>query len=710
MIRSVLPTLAIALLLGACAQQPTEEIVNTGENPLLSEFDTPYGAPPFDAIENAHYLPAFEQAMEEQMAEVIAIAESSEPATFENTVEALERSGKTLQRTAGVFYNLNGSTTNDEMQAIAKEIGPKLAKHRDDINLNQALFARVKAVYEQREELDLTPEQAKLLDETYRGFVRGGANLEGEKKARFREINEELSLLTTQFGENILKEMNSIALLIEDEADLAGLPQSAIDAAAATAAAQGEEGKWAFTLQRTSWTPFLESSERRDLREKLYTAYMNLGNNDNEYDNKANATKIAALRAERAQILGYETHAAYVLEENMAENADNVYGLLDRLWTPGLARAKTELADLQAMADQEGGDFEIESWDWWYYSEKVRAEKYAFDSEQLKPYFVLDNVRQAAFDVANKLFDVTFEPRPDVPVYHPDVLAYEVKDADGTSLALYYVDYFARESKRGGAWMNTFREQWKENGENIRPIIVNVCNFSKPSEGQPALLSIDEAKTLFHEFGHAFHGIVADGTYASLSGTNVPRDFVELGSQMMENWALAPEVLPTYARHYETGEPIPAELIEKLQKANQFNQGFATTEYVAASLLDMDWHTLAQPFEKDAMEFEAGVEERLGMIPEVLFRYRTPYFNHVFAGGYSAGYYGYIWAEVLDADAFELFKEEGLFNQEVAQSYRENILEPGGAANPMEMYVRFRGSEPSVEPLIERRGLGEVGP
>jgi len=558
-----------------------------------------------------------------------------------------------------------------------------------------------------QDELELTTEQAKLLDETYKAFVRGGANLEGDKKARFREINKELSVLTTQFGENILKEMNSIALLIEDEADLAGLPQSVIDAAAATAAAQGEEGKWAFTLQRTSWTPFLESSERRDLRQKLYTAYMHLGNNDNDYDNKANASKIAALRAERAEILGYDTHAAFVLEENMAETPDNVYGLLDRLWVPALARAKAELADLQAMADKESDDLEIESWDWWYYAEKVRADRYAFDSEQLKPYFVLDNVRQAAFDVANKLFGVTFVPRPDVPIYHPDVQAYEVKDADGSTLALYYVDYFARESKRGGAWMNTFRGQSVEDGEDIRPIIVNVGNFSKPSAGQPALLSLDEAKTLFHEFGHAFHGMVANGTYASLSGTNVPRDFVELPSQMMENWALAAEVLPTYALHYETGEPIPAELIEKLQKSSQFNQGFITTEYVAASLLDMDWHTLEEPVEKDAVAFEAAVAERLGMIPEIVFRYRTPYFNHIFAGGYSAGYYGYVWAEVLDADAFELFKEQGLLNQGVAKSYRENILEPGGTENPMEMYVRFRGAEPSVEPLIERRGLGD---
>jgi peptidyl-dipeptidase Dcp len=706
MTRVLLPLLAIALLFGGCARQPTEETVATRENPLLSEFDTPLGAPPFDSIEVAHYLPAFEQGMEEHMAEVLAIAESSDAATFENTVEALERSGETLSRTAGVFFRLSSSTTNDEMQAIARNVSPKLAKHRDDIYLNRALFAQVKAVYDQRETLELTTEQAKLLDETYKAFVRGGANLEDVAAARFREINEELSLLTIRFDENLLKEMNSIALLIEDEADLAGLPQSVVDSAAATAAAQGEEGKWAFTLQRTSWTPFLESSERRDLREELYTAYMNLGNNDNEYDNKALASRIAALRAERANLLGYETFAAYVLEENMAETADNVYGLLDRLWLPALARAKAERADLQAMIDKEGGDFPVEPWDWWYYSEKVRAEQYAFDSEQIKPYFVLDNVRQAAFDVANKLFGITFEPRADVPVYHPDVQAYEVKDTDGSTLALYYVDYFARESKQGGAWMNAFREQRKEGGEDVRPIIVNVCNFSKPSAGQPALLSLDEAKTLFHEFGHALHGMVANGSYASLSGTNVPRDFVELPSQMMENWALAPEVLPTYARHYETGEPIPAELIEKLQQSKQFNQGFETTEYVSASLLDMDWHTLDEPVEKDPMDFEAAVEGRLGMIPEIAFRYRTPYFSHIFAGGYPAGYYGYVWAEVLDADAFELFEEKGLFNQEVAKSYRENILEPGGSENPMEMYVRFRGSEPSVEPLIERRGLG----
>ncbi len=706
MTRVLLPVLAIALLLGACVKQSTEETVETGENPFLTEFDTPLGAPPFEAIGVAHYLPAFEQGMEEHMAEVLAIAESSDPATFEDTVEALERSGKTLKRTAGVFFNLSSSTTNDQMQAIAKEVSPKLAKHRDDIYLNKPLFTQVKAVYDQSETLELTTEQAKLLDETYKAFVRGGANLEDVAAVRFREINEELSLLTTQFDENLIKEMNSIALLIEDEADLAGLPQSVVDSAASTATAQGEEGKWAFTLQRTSWTPFLESAERRDLRQELYTAYMNLGNNDNAYDNKALASRIAALRAERANLLGYETFAAYVLEENMAETADNVYGLLDRLWVPALARAKAERADLQAMIDKEGGDFPVEPWDWWYYSEKVRADQYAFDSEQIKPYFVLDNVRQAAFDVANQLFGISFEPRSDVPVYHPDVQAYEVKDADGSTLALYYVDYFARESKQGGAWMNTFREQRKEDGEDVRPIIVNVCNFSKPSAGQPALLSLDEAKTLFHEFGHALHGMVANGSYASLSGTNVPRDFVELPSQMMENWALAPEVLPTYARHYETGEPMPAELIEKLQQSRQFNQGFETTEYVSASLLDMDWHTLDEPVEKDPMDFEAAVEERLGMIPEVVFRYRSPYFSHIFAGAYAAGYYGYVWAEVLDADAFELFEEKGLFNQEVAKSYRENILEPGGSDNPMEMYVRFRGSEPSVEPLIERRGLG----
>jgi len=702
--------LMAALELGVCACDGSGGCSSRDEgNPLLGEWTTPFEVPSFDAIEVAHFEPAFETSMGEQLGEIAAMVESAEPPTFANTVEALERSGQTLDRIEAVFSNLNSAYTNDGLQALAKEINPRLAKHTDDILLDEALFARVKTVYETRDQLDLTKEQAKLLEETYRDFVRGGANLEGDRRARLREINEELSRRSTQFGENLLKEMNSIAMLLEAEADLAGLPDSVRDAAAANAAAQGDDGKWGFTLQRTSWTPFLQFSERRDLREKLYTAYVNMGNHDDAQDNKAHAARIAALRAERAELLGYETHADFVLEKNMAERPGRVFALLDRLWKPALAKAKRERDEMQALAVSEGADFELRAWDWWYYAEKLRLAKYDFDEQAVKPYFELESVRQAAFDVANRLFGVTFEARDDMPVYHPDVKAFEVKDADGSHLALFYVDYFARESKRGGAWMSNYREQWKQDGRDVRPVVVNVCNFSKPSAGQPALLSLDEARTLFHEFGHALHGILADGNYSSLSGTNVARDFVELPSQMMENWALAPEVLPTYARHHETGEPIPDELVAKLQQVKQFNQGFATTEYLAASLLDMNWHTLVDETERDPLAFEEQVIGQIGLIPEIVTRYRTPYFAHIFAGGYSAGYYSYIWAEVLDADGFEAFEQAGLFDPQLARAYREHILEAGGAEPPMDLYQRFRGAEPSIGPLLARRGLEDRG-
>jgi peptidyl-dipeptidase Dcp len=607
-----------------------------------------------------------------------------------------------------VLFPLNSANTNDEIQAIVKEMQPKFSQHRDDILLNEELFARVKAVYEEQD-LDLTVEESMLLEETYQNFVRNGANLDPEAKAELRELNQELSVLTVQFGENLLEEMNAPALILEDEADLVGLPEGIRAAAARNATELGHEGKWVFTLQRTSWTPFLTYSERRDLREELYGAYTNLCNHGNETDNKELAAKIATLRAQRAALLGYPTHAHYVLERNMAETPDNVNDLLAKLWAPALVRAKSEAAEAQQLINDEGGDFDFAAWDWWYYAEKIRRRKYDFDAETLKPYFVLDNVRAGVFDVANRLFGITFERRTDVPVYHEDVEAYEVRDADGTLLALYYVDYFTRPSKRGGAWMNNFREQSKENGEQIRPIISNVANFTKPGGDQPALLTLDETRTLFHEFGHALHGMLADSTYESLSGTNVRRDFVELPSQMMENWAMDPGVLKSYAKHFETGEPIPDELIEKLQAADKFNQGFATTEYLAASILDMDWHSITGEMEPDSPEFEAATVGRIGLIPEVVSRYRSTYFSHIFAGGYAAGYYSYIWAEVLDADAFEAFEEKGIFDQELARSYRENLLERGGSEPPMALYLRFRGAEPTIEPLLERRGLAPEG-
>ncbi len=703
--QSALVLLACSILVVAgcnCDQSCTP---GGGDNPLLVESTLPFGAPPFDQIEEAHFTPAFEEAMAVHNGEIQAIVDQTEEPTFANTIEALDLSGRLLDNVRLIFLNINAANTSEGIQAIAKEINPRLAGHRDDRLMNDGLFARVKAVYDARESMDLSAEQARLLDKQYKKFVRGGANLDADAKGRLKELNGELTTLSTQFGENLLKEMNSVALLIEDEADLAGLPQSVRDAAAAVATAQDHEGAWAFNLQRTSWTPFLQLSERRDLREKLYLAYTNLCGSGGEMDNRALASSIAALRVERAQLLGFESHAAYVVDDNMAETPERVYELLNTLWTPALAKAKTELAELQSLADRLGDGITLEMWDWWYYSEKLRAAKYDFDESVVKPYLELTKVRQAAFDVAGKLWGLQFIERSDLPGYHPDQVAFEVQNADGSHVGVFYTDYFARESKRGGAWMEDVRRQWKVDGKNIRPIVTNTCNFSKPSEGQPALLSLDEATTLFHEFGHGLHGLLSDVTYSSLSGTNVARDFVELPSQMMENWAFDPEVLPTYARHVETGEPIPTELIEKLQKAKQFNQGFATTEYLAASILDMDWHSLDEPVAEDAEAFEKASMDRIGIIEEVVSRYRTSYFGHIFSGGYSAGYYSYVWAEVLDADGFVAFKEAGVFDRDLAESYRKNILSAGDSENPMVLYERFRGAAPTIDALVAKRGL-----
>lgn len=707
---SVLTLLACSVLVLAagctCCDEPCGS--DCGGNPLLIESTLPFGAPAFDQIKEEHFAPAFEAAMEAHDAEILAIVDQGDQPTFANTIEALDLAGRQLDTVRLIFLNINSANTSEGIQALAKEINPRLAGHRDAILMNNGLFSRVKAVYDARESLELTTEQARLLDKHYRRFVRGGADLGAEAKAQLKELNAELTTLSTQFSENLLKEMNSVALLIEDEADLAGLPQSVRDAAAAVAAAHGHDGAWAFNLQRTSWTPFLQLSERRDLREKLYRAYTNLCANGGETDNRALASRIAALRVEKANLLGFETFGAYVVDDNMAETPERVNELLNTLWTPALSKAKAELAELQGLADSLGDDLTVAMWDWWYYSEKLRASKYDFDESAVKPYLELSNVRQAAFDVATKLWGLEFIQRDDLPGYHPDQVAFEVQNADGSLVGVLYVDYFARESKRGGAWMEDVRRQWKVDGKDVRPIVTNTCNFSKPSEGQPALLSLDEASTLFHEFGHALHGLLSDVTYSSLSGTNVARDFVELPSQMMENWAFDPAVLPTYARHVETGEPIPAELIDKLQKAKQFNQGFATTEYLAASILDMDWHTLDEPAGQDTAAFEKASMDRIGIIPEIMPRYRSPYFGHIFAGeSYSAGYYAYVWAEVLDADGFVAFKEAGVFDTDLAESYRKNILSAGDSDNPMVLYERFRGAAPTIDALVARRGLGE---
>ena len=696
--------LTLVLLAGAaCARKAAE--APAPDNPFFAEFATPFGVPPFDLIRNEHFAPAFEKGMAEQKAEIAAVTASAEPPTFANTVEALERSGGLLNRVSGVFFNLTSSHTNEELQRIDQELAPKLAKHGDDIAMDAKLFARVKAVHEAREGLRLTAEQARLLDETYKDFVRGGAALAPDRQARLRQVNEELSVLAVKFGENVLKENNAFELVLEGQADLAGLPPAVVSAAAEAAAERGKPGKWVFTLHKPSLIPFLQFSERRELRERMFKAYVGRGSRGDALDNRALASRMAALRVERANLLGYPTHADFVLEKSMAGTPKAVYGFLDKLWAPALARAKAEADELRAMIRQEGGGHALEPWDWWYYAEKVKKAKYDLDDQALRPYFQLENVRDGAFAVAARLYGISFAERADVPKYHEDVRVFEVKDADGSHLAVLYVDYFPRASKQGGAWMNNFREQSVRDGKDVRPVISNNGNFSKPTADQPALISYEEALTLFHEFGHALHGILTRCAYESLSGTNVPRDFVELGSQIMENWAAHPEVLKTYARHYRTGEPIPDELLAKMQKARLFNQGFETVEYLAASYLDMDWHTLADAAPREAQAFDAAAMGRLGLVPEIVSRYLSPYFSHIFSGGYSAGYYSYVWAEVLDSDAFEAFKEAGLFDRATAESFRRNVLERGNTEDPMALYRRFRGREPRIDALLKKRGL-----
>lgn len=687
----------VFMLLVACSK--------TGQNPFFVEWKTQFATPPFQKIKISHYMPAFNKGMEDQKLEIEAIANDTTAPTFENTIEALEVSGTLLTKVSNVFYNMLSANTSDELQAIAEEVSPLLSKQNDDILLNAILFGRVRAVYEQKDQLDLTEEQNTLLDKYYKNFVRGGANLSDDQKTQLREINKQLSLLTLKFGDNVLKEDNNFELVIENEADLAGLPENVISGAVEAAKEHGHEGKWVFTLHKPSMIPFLRYSDKRELRQKIYTAYINRGDNNNEFDNKEILTKIAALRVKRANLLGYPTHAHYVLEENMAQAPEHVYDLLWKLWEPALNVAKKEAYDQQSLIFQEKNNFKLEPWDWWYYAEKVKKVRYDLDEEMIRPYFKLENVIDGVFTVANKLYGITFEERHDIPTYHPDVKVFEVKETDGSHIGILYTDYFPRASKRGGAWMNDYRKQQRVGGNDITPIICNVGNFSKPTGDKPSLISFEEVTTLFHEFGHALHGLLSDCTYPTLSGTDVPRDFVELPSQIMENWASEPAVLKMYAKHYETGEPIPDELIEKIKNAGKFNQGFATVEYLAASFLDMDWHTLSDTTLQNAPEFEKKSLDKIALIPEIISRYRSPYFRHIFSGGYSAGYYSYIWAEVLDADAFQAFKETSLFDKETASKFRKYILSAGGTADAMEMYKRFRGKEPSIEPLLEKRGL-----
>ena len=679
------------------------------QNPLLQEFKTPFGVPAFDQIKPEHFMPAFEEAMKQQKQNIAVLLKKRARPTFENTIEAIEQSGLLLTRISPVFYNLTSANTSPELEKISKELAPVMSQHSDDIYLNTDLFKRVKEIYDNQSKLSLTKEQARLLETTYKAFVRSGANLNPEQQAKMRDINKQMSSLTVSFGQNLLGETNSFELVTDKKADLAGLPASLVAAAAKSATDAGQAGKWRFTLHNSSVMPFLEYAENRTLREKMYNAYTNRSNNNDERDNKENLTKIAYLRAERAALLGYASHADYALEETMAKKPAAALDLLNNLWTAALPIAKQEAKDMQGLMDKESKGAHLEAWDWFYYSNKVKKEKYNYNAEELRPYFKLENVRDGIFDLATKLYGITFHPLKDVPKYHKDVMVYEVKEANGEHIGVFYMDFFPRATKRGGAWMTSYRSQSVKDNKRVAPVISIVCNFSAPNGDEPALLTPDEVETFFHEFGHATHGLLSNVKYRRLAGTAVSRDFVELPSQIMEHWAFEPEVLKFYAKHYKTGAAIPAELLDKMDKASKFNQGFATIEYLAASLLDMGYHTLKSGQKVDVAQFEKEQMNKLGLPKQIAPRYRSTYFQHIFAGGYAAGYYSYIWSEVLDSDAFAAFKESGdIFNPEIAKSFRKNILERGNTDEPMTLYKSFRGREPDVKYLLKNRGLDQA--
>lgn len=692
-IKKTLTILAISCMMYSCATK-------TESNPFFTEFQTEYGVPPFDKIKPEHYEPAFLKGIEEQNRNIEAIIENTEVATFENTIVALDNSAPILDRVNGVFFNLTEAETTDALTELSMKMAPVLSEHDDNISLNEKLYKRVNDVYRQKDSLNLSTEQQRLLDKTYKRFVRSGAGLSAEKQARLREINKELSTLGIAFSNNVLNENNTFKLFVDKEEDLAGLPECFRQSAAEEAKAAGQEGKWLFTLHNASRLPFLQYSENRPLREQMYKAYINRGNNNNENDNKENIRKIVSLRLEKANLLGFDNYANFVLDETMAKNDTNVMELLNNLWSYALPKAKAEAAELQKLMDKEGKGEKLEAWDWWYYTEKLRKEKYNLSEEDTKPYFKLENVREGAFAVANKLYGITLSKMEGIPTYHPDVEVFEVKDSDGSQLGIFYADYFPRAGKRGGAWMSNYREQQGA----IRPLICNVGSFTKPVGDTPSLLTMDEVETLFHEFGHALHGLLTKCEYKGTSGTNVVRDFVELPSQINEHWATEPEVLKMYAKHYQTGEVIPDEIIEKILKQKTFNQGFMTTELLAAAILDMNLHTVTDVKNMDMLSFEKDAMDKLGLIPEIAPRYRVTYFNHII-GGYAAGYYSYLWANVLDNDAFEAFKEHGIFDKKTADLFRYNILEKGDSEDPMVLYKKFRGAEPSLEALLKNRGM-----
>ncbi len=686
------------MIMISCAE--TEKSTEAS-NPFFAEYDTPFGVPPFDLIKAEHFMPAFEKGMEEQKASVEAILVSTEEPTFENTFVALDQAGDLLSKVSSVFFGMSSANTSPEIQAIQMEISPKLAAHSDEISLDPRLYKRIKAVYDNRESFDLSDEELFLLESQYMGLVRNGAGLSDEDKEKLKAFNQEISVVRVKLGNNVLAETNSFELVISDKEDLAGLPETVIATAATTAKASEKEGNWVFTTQKPSMLPFLQYSTKRDLRKKLYDGYINRANNDNDNDNKELLASLFEVRAERASLLGYETHSHLVLEPRMAKEPANVYEFIDKVWEKALPVAKNERAMMQSIIDREGGDFKLEASDWWYYAEKLRKEKYDLDDSALRPYFKLENVMQGAFTVANKLYGITFTEIADIPRPHADAVAFEVKESDGSHTGVLYLDFHPRASKKQGAWCGGYRGHKVVDGKEITPVTTMVMNFTSATEDVPSLLSIDEVSTLFHEFGHALDNLFSTKTYNT---SNIAWDFVELPSQIMEHWVTEPEVLKMYAHHYETGEAIPDELIKKMGNSAYFNQGFITVEYMSACYLDMGYSTAAAGSDIDVAQFEKDVFTKIGLIPEIIPRYRSTYFLHI-VGGYDSGYYSYDWAGILDNDAFDAYTEKGIFDSETARSFRENILAKNGTKDAMQMYVDFRGREPEIDSYLRNKGL-----
>ena len=676
----------------------------TDNNPLLQEFNTPHQTAPFDQIKAEHYLPAFTSAMNTGREEIQQIIDNKEKPSFTNTIVALEKSGKLLGKISSIFFNLNAANTSDDIQKIAKEVSPLLSEYSNDIWLNEKLFARVKAVYEQKDSLTLNTEELTLLNETYKGFVRKGALLNDSDKQKYRNITSELSQLSLQFGENLLKETNDFKLHITNENDLSGLPQANIEAAHQLAISEGKQG-WMFSLHSPSLVPFLKYADNRKLREEIFRASSSRGNRDNQYDNKKIILRQAELRLEKAKLLGYDTHAHYVLEERMAQSANKVNNFLNELYEKSYPFAQKDVAEVAEFAKAQGLNDTLQRWDFSYYSEKLKTSLFDLNEEMTRPYFQLENVKKGIFNLANQLWGISFKENKEIPVYHPDVHAYEVYDKDSSLLSVLYLDFHPRKTKQGGAWMTSYRDQHIANGKNVIPHISVVCNFTEPTETRPSLLTYNEVTTFLHEFGHALHGMFSKVTFESQSGTNVYRDFVELPSQMMENWAQEKEWLEQVAIHYQTGEAMPQELIEKIIEADKFQSGYLTVRQLSFGFNDMAWHSITEPISISPVEFEKQAMARTELFPEVEGSLMSTEFGHIFDGGYAAGYYGYKWAEVLDADAYATFKENGIFDKATAEKFRETILSKGGTRHPMELYIDFKGAEPSVEPLLIRSGL-----